>query len=72
MNSKVNKIYNQKDHAGMVPIPIILVTNNILIQSKRSCGYGTHNIVTRQVNRFINNILRLKKGQYLKLFKFEI
>ena len=42
------------------------------IQSKRSCRYGTHHISTEQEIRFINNILTLKIGQYLKLFKFEI
>ena len=35
------------------------------IQSKRSYWYDTHNISTGWLIRFINNILRFKKGQYL-------
>ena len=34
--------------------------------------FDTHHIGKGQVTRFINNIVRLKIGQYLKLFKFEI
>ena len=67
-------MYHQSDSTSFLYNTTVAscIIKSCIIQSKRSPQYDTNNIGTGQVTRFINNIIRFKKGQYLKLFKFEI